>query len=115
MPRLPEEVIGDIVHYARKICRSPTAQLIKDMQEVRDFIFRSNYYDEYLDKYTPCEYAENPVCGLRFDLNMDDVDDMDDMDMQQFGADWMLGACGICPKCMGDKFKEEADLENVRA
>ena len=28
---LPEEVIGNIVWYARKISRSPTAQLIKDL------------------------------------------------------------------------------------
>ena len=69
---LPEEVIGEIVHYARKIGSSPTAQLIKDMQEVRDFIFRSNYYDEYLDRFNPCEYVENPVCGARFDLDIDD-------------------------------------------
>ena len=26
-----------------------------------------------------------------------------------------MGACGVCPKCMTDKFKEEVDLEDVRA
>ena len=46
---------------------------------------------------------------------MNDLDDMSDLDMQRFGADFFLGACGICPKCMEDKFKEEADLEDVRA
>ena len=110
--RLPEEVIGEIVHYARNISRSPTAQLIKDMQEVRDFIFRSNYYDTYLDRLSPCEYAENPVCGMRFDLDIDDP--LNDRMLDQFGADWLMGACGICPKCMADKFKEEADLEDIR-
>ena len=65
MSSLPEEVIGQIVWDARKICRSPTAQLIKDMQEVRDFIFRSDYYDNYLDRFNPGEYGEHPVCGMR--------------------------------------------------
>ena len=50
MGDLPEDIVGQIVRDARKICRSPTAQLIKDMQEVRDLIFRSDYYDSYLDK-----------------------------------------------------------------
>ena len=27
----------------------------------------------------------------------------------------MLGACGVCPNCMADRFKKEADLEDVRA
>ena len=108
MPRLPEDIIGQIVWDARKICRSPTAQLIKDMQEVRDFIFRSDYYDSYLDKYNPCEYVENPVC-LR------GMEDITDEDMDRFGIDFLLGPCGVCPRCMDDKFKEEADLENVRA
>jgi len=109
---IPEVIVGQIVWDARQICSSPTAQLIKDMQEVRDFIFRSDYYDNYLDKYNPSEYAENPVCGMRFDL---DMDALENLDMRQFGADWMLGACGICPNCMADKFKEQADLEDVRA
>ena len=110
--RLPEEVIGEIVHYARKIGSSPTAQLIKDMQEVRDFIFRSNYYDEYLDRFNPCEFAENPVCGARFDLDIDDP--LNERMLDQFGADWLMGACGICPKCMEDKVRAEAALEDVR-
>ena len=72
MSTLPEVIVGQIVWDARAICSSPTAQLIKDMQEVREFIFRSNYYDEYLDRFSPCEYAENPECGMRFDLDIDD-------------------------------------------
>ena len=111
MSTLPEVIVGQIVWDARALCSSPTAQLIKDMQEVRDFIFRSNYFDRYLDRYNPCEYAENPVCGAALDVEMDEVENLD----MPAGVDWMLGACGICPKCMEDKFRAEADLEDVRA
>ena len=112
MSALPEVIVGQIVWDARGLCSSPTAQLIKDMQEVRDFIFRSSYYDNYLDRFNPCEYVENPVCGARFDLDIDDP--LNDRMLDQFGADWLMGACGTCPECMQDKFKEEADLEDIR-
>ena len=80
---------------------------------MRDFIFRSNYYDEYLDQYNPCEYAEHTVCG-RLDL-LNNLDDMSDLNIQRVGGASILGACGICAKCMSDKFKAQADLEDVRA
>ena len=41
--------------------------------------------------------------------------DMTDEDMDRFGIDFLLGPCGVCPRCMEDKFMEGADLVELRA
>ncbi len=115
MQRLPLEIETSILLWSGNV--HPVAKLVKDVHEARRELFRSDYYDNYLDAWNPADYFENPVCGLqpqhlhRFGGEPLEMDDEDYDELLNF---WGIGPCGICPKCVNERLNHEVAMFDER-